>query len=91
MHPLLQYYKEKPMLLSLPDESVNEEVEVFFKNNQIIDEYSNEHYFNVNVKGREKFKKFNDKMFEHYLLKEFDRHCKLFSIDGDIYVKLNYL
>jgi hypothetical protein len=91
MHAILEYYKEKPMVLSLPHGKEVETIEIFFSKNQIIDEFSQEHYFFLDVKGREKFTKFTDSMFEHYTIKEFHRHCKLFSIDGDVYVKLNYV
>jgi hypothetical protein len=91
MKPFLNFYKEKPIILKLPDRSSGSKVEVYLTNNQIIDEYSLENYFNVNVKGRENFTQYSDKMFEHYLYIEFKNHCRLFSIEGDIFVRFNYL
>ena len=50
MHAILEYYKEKPMVLSLPHGKDGETIEILFSKNQIIDEFSQEHYFFLDVK-----------------------------------------
>ena len=92
----LKYHKERPILVDLPCNEHdlrenNNKISIYFTDKNVIDEYSQEHYFVVDVKDREKFKGLTNKIIEHYVYKYLKEYLKLFSIEGDIYIKFNFV
>jgi len=84
----LEFHKTKPVLVDLPE---FERMEVFITNKNVCDEYSNEYYLNVNIPNRDSFTKLTNKMIEHYVYEYMVSYLKLFSIEGNIYIRFTYL
>ena len=84
----LEYHKKKPVLVDLPE---GEKIEVFITNKNVMDDYSGEYYLNVNIHNRDNYKRLSDNMIEHYVYQHMVNYLKLFSIEGHIYIKFNYL
>jgi len=84
----LEYHKTKPVMVDLP---LGEKLKVFITDKNVMDEYSKEYYLNVNIPDRNKYNKLSDKMIEHYVYSHMVSYLSLFSIDGEIYIKFNYL
>ncbi len=88
-HHFIEYHKTRPIMVNLPE---NQKIEVRLDTERcVIDEYSGEHYFNVNIIDREKFHKVTNKMIEHYVYEHFKFYLPLFTIDGDVYIRFKYL
>jgi len=88
MNNFLEYHKSKPIPIQLPN---GEKIDVFITNKAVMDEYSNEYYLNIEIRDRQKYNKLTNKIIEHYSYYQLKEYLKLFSIDGDIYIKFNYL
>lgn len=90
VNQFLDYHKNKPIVFELPIKGGSETIEVYLTDKIVADDYSDEYYFCIELKGREKFKNMTDKMIEHYVYNSFKQYLKLFSIDGDIFLKFKY-
>ena len=88
MNNFIEYHKDKPIPVDLPND---EKIDVFITDKMVMDDYSKEYYLNILIKDRNKHNKLTDKMVEHYVYNHIKNYLKLFSIEGDIYVKFNYL
>ena len=88
MNNFIEYHRDKPISVELPTE---EKMDVFIMDKMVMDDYSKEYYLNILIKDRNKHNKLTDKMVEHYVYNHIKNYLKLFSIEGDIYVKFNYL
>ena len=86
----LEFHKNRPLIVELPIKGDNNHIQVFLTDKNVLDEYSKEYYFVVEVKERNKFEQLTDKILEHYIYKHMKQYLKLFSIEGEIYVKFNY-
>lgn len=84
----LEFHKTKPVVVELPE---GEKMDVFITDRNVMDDYSGEYYLNVSIPNREKYTKLTDKMIEHYVYEYMVYYLKLFSIEGDIYIRFNYL
>lgn len=87
----LEYHKERPIMVDLPVSREDNKIPVYLTNKNVLDDYSNEYYFVVDVKERNKFDELTNKIIEHYIYKHFKQYLKLFSIDGEIYIKFNFI
>lgn len=78
-------------MVDLPLDKDDNKIMVYLTNKNVLDDYSQEYYFNVDVKDRNKFEELTDKIIEHYIYKYFKHYLKLFSIEGNIYIKFNFI
>ena len=88
MNNFIEYHRDKPIPVDLPND---EKIDVFIMDKMVMDDYSKEYYLNILIKDRNKHNKLTNKMVEHYVYNHIKNYLKLFSIEGDIYVKFNYL
>lgn len=86
----LKFHKERPIMVELPVTKGNNKIPVYITDKNVLDEYSKEYYFVVEVKERDNFKELTDKIIEHYIYKYFTQYLKIFSIEGDIYIRFNF-
>lgn len=84
----LEFHKKKPVMVDLPN---GEKMEVFITDKNVMDDYSKEYYLSINIPNRQNYNKLSDKMIEHYVYSHIKSYLKIFSIDGNIYLKFNYL
>lgn len=84
----LEFHKKKPVMVDLPN---GDKMEVFITDKNVMDDYSKEYYLSINVPNRDKYKHLSDKMIEHYVYSHIKGYLKIFSIEGNIYIRYNYL
>jgi len=84
----LEFHKKKPVIVDLPQ---GEKMEVFITDKNVMDDYSKEYYLSVNIPNRDKYNKLSDSMIEHYVYSHMKSYLQIFSIEGNIYIKFNYL
>lgn len=85
----VDYHKDRVLSFNTPQ---GEKIEFLLDTNRLVmDDFVKQYYFNVVIQEREKYLKLTDKMIEHYVYDYFKHYLKLFQIEGEIYLKFNYL
>jgi len=91
MKHFLEHHRVKPIMVELPNKQGDNILPVYLSDKNVVDEFSNEYYLSVKIKDAEKFKDYTTKMLEHYIYEYFRYYLKLFSVEGDLYLRFEYL
>lgn len=88
METILKIHNVKPIVIDLPK---NEKLELFLEYYEIDDSdkiATPYHRFKGFYFYKESFKFLTDKIIHFYIYKQFLKHTKLFSIDGNVKIKI---
>ena len=88
METILKIHNTKPIVINLPK---NEKLELFLEHyeKEDVDKIAQTyHIFRGFYFFKDSFNFLTDKIIEHYIRKQFKTHVKLFSIDGNIQIKI---
>lgn len=91
MNNFIEYHKVNPIMVELPNKEGDNKLPVYLTDKNVIDEFSNEYYLLIKIKDAEKFKDYTTKMLEHYIYEYLKYYLKLFSIEGNLYLRFEYL
>ena len=78
-------------MVELPINREGNKIPVYLTDKNVIDDYENEYYLVVHIRDIEKYKEYTTRMIEHYIYEYFKFYLKLFSIEGDLYLRFEYL
>lgn len=91
MNHFINFHKNRPVMVELPIDREDNKLPVYLTDKNVIDDYENEYYLVVQIKDIEKYKDYTTKMIEHYVYQYFKYYLKFFSINGDLYLRFEYL
>lgn len=88
METILKINKKNPFLIDLPNK---EKLELFLDSYKIKNNNKSEfqyHIFEVHYKNNKRLNFFTDKIIKFYIEKGFKLYTDLFSIDGNVIIKI---